>query len=274
MANIPVTLAVKNLLDADDNTQFATALGALGAPVETGASIASKLAGETIIGDIKLANTSAVAMENRIIGGGADVLSLVVHGNGRVGGTPIPVGYDDVNIRSYHTVSNAAVIAGDVVLEIGRFRLPDAWYVNGQILIIIADIGFNATTYGGDEIAIGFQVEGQTDFVVDTPFATGNRLFRKTSAFEKHSRIVGVGYLLLDTSPGDIVVSSGEILQGIHTLVGTANTEIASSVPSGFEAGGGTVGSDIIISCRVAQHAGMSGTPINVSVDLKATIVS
>lgn len=31
MANIPVTLAIKNLLDADDNTQFATALSALGA---------------------------------------------------------------------------------------------------------------------------------------------------------------------------------------------------------------------------------------------------
>ena len=45
MANIPVTLAVKNLLDSDDNTQFATALGALGAPVETGASIATKLGG-------------------------------------------------------------------------------------------------------------------------------------------------------------------------------------------------------------------------------------
>jgi len=45
MANIPVTLAVKNLLDADNNTQFAAALSALGAPVETGASIASKLGG-------------------------------------------------------------------------------------------------------------------------------------------------------------------------------------------------------------------------------------
>lgn len=133
MPNIPVTLAVKNLLDADNNTQFATALGALGAPVETGASIATKLAGETLVIDgFTVTNFSGLVIPNNTYG--------QKDGVPHFGNVPLGDAFESqFLILGTSVISNPGLLS----LHVGSIPLTAANATDGKIITLDVSLRFD-----------------------------------------------------------------------------------------------------------------------------------
>jgi len=137
MANIPVSAAVNTLLTSTTLNASTAALGVLGAPV-TGATIASKLNGETLVLDgFTVTDFAGLTIPSNTYG--------QKNGVAFFGNTSLA---DSINSKILVNVNSIVSGTGITSINIGSIPVAASDAVNGKFFNFVANLNFDGTTGG------------------------------------------------------------------------------------------------------------------------------